>query len=71
MLEAAILQGSFKLVLALVGFIMARICLYWMDKYLVPQKFTLWLENADDFSKAVYFGARIIAIALLIGLALS
>lgn len=71
MLEAAFLQGSFKLVLALIGFLMARICLYWMDKHFVPKKFTLWLEEANDISKAVYFGARIIAIALLIGLALS
>ena len=71
MLEAAILQGSFKLVLALIGFTMARICLYWMDKFLVPEKFTLWLENANDNAKAIYYGARIIAIALLIGLALS
>ena len=71
MLEAAFLQGTFKLVLALIGFLMARICLYWMDKHFVPQKFILWLEEADDISKAVYYGARIIAIALLIGLALS
>ena len=71
MLETAILQGLFKLTLAIIGFLMARICLYWMDKYFVPQKFTLWMDNANDNAKAIYFGARIIAVALLIGLALS
>ena len=71
MLEVALLQGSFKLILALIGFVMARLCLYWMDKHFLSENFISWLEETNDISKAVYYGARIIAVALLIGLALS
>lgn len=71
MAETVLLTGLFKLTIAIIGFMLARLCLYWMDKFLTTAKFTSWLDNSNDIAKAVYFGSRIIAVALLIGLALS
>ncbi len=71
MLEQAILQGLFKIILVLIGLVMGRLCLYWFDKYFLSEKFTKWLEGATDEAKAMYYGSRFMAVCLLVGLALS
>ena len=71
MFEAAILQGLFKLTLAMLGLIMLRISSVWMDKYLVPSEFKNWLEKSSDEARALYYGLRMLALCLLVGLALS
>ena len=67
----ALIEGGFKLTLALAGFLMARLALLWMDKALVTEQFSTWLEKANDQARATYYAGRIIAIGLLVGLALS
>lgn len=71
MLEAAILQGLFKLSLALIGLIMARLSAGWMDKYLVPSEFKKWLKESSDEARALYYGLRMLALCILVGLAIS
>ena len=71
MLEQALLQGSYKIILAMIGLMMGRLCLYWFDKYFLSVNFTQWLENANDEAKAIYYGSRFMAVCLLVGLALS
>jgi hypothetical protein len=71
MIEAAFLQGLFKLSLALIGLIMARLCAGWMDKYLVPPEFETWLKGSGDEARALYYGLRMLALCLLVGLSLS
>lgn len=71
MLETALLQGSYKLILALIGLMMGRLCLYWFDKYFLSKIFTKWLDDANDEAKAIYYGSRFMAVCLLVGLALS
>lgn len=71
MLEAVIVQGLFKLALALIGVLGARLVLKWMDKFLVNGAFDIWLKGASDNAKAHYYGYRIIAVCLLIGFAIS
>lgn len=68
---SALVEGVFKLTLALAGFIMARLALLWMDRALVTKEFSTWLEKANDQARAIYYAGRIIAIGLLVGLALS
>lgn len=70
-IEAVLIQGLFKLLIAFFGIVMARTTLYWFDKYLVNTSFTQWLEKANDQTKATYYAGRFIAVCLVIGLALS
>lgn len=71
MFETAILEGLFKLSLALLGLILARLLLIWMDRNLVSNQFREWLEKANDQARATYYSGRLIAVCLLVGLALS
>jgi len=71
MAESFILQILFKLTALVLGIVAARLVLLWMDTKLVPEAFKEWIDNADDFTKAVYYGLRIIGICMLVGLALS
>lgn len=71
MFEAAILQGLFKLSLAILGLFMIRLSSVWMDKYLVPSDFKNWLEKANDNARALYYGLRMLALCILVGLAIS
>jgi hypothetical protein len=70
MIESAILQALFKLVIAIIGVLAARGTLIWMDRRL-GTGFKEALDNADANHKLVYFAARIIAVCIVIGLALS
>lgn len=69
--EAVIIQGLFKIALALIGIIMGRATLLWFDYWLVGSKFTNWLDKASDIAKGVYYGARFIGVAIIIGCAIS
>jgi len=71
MIEVAIAQGLFKLSIALIGFVGARYALVWMDNRAECTNFGEWLYKASDEAKATYYAGRLIAVALVIGLALS
>ena len=73
MLESALLQGAFKMCLAVIGLLMARLGLLWMDRHFTHNKLTEWLNNEKtaDVAIGIYYGCRIIAVAIVIGLAIS
>ncbi len=72
MLETAIAQGLFKICLALVGIGFGRLALFWMDNLIEKQEttFSNWIKQAGDNAKALYFGMRFLAIAIILGCAL-
>jgi len=69
-IDMAIHQGGFKLVLALLGLIMCRVALISMD-IIAPRNFKDWLKNADHQSKAIYYGSRLICVGIIVGSAVS
>lgn len=71
MFEAIIIQGLFKLTIAIIGVVIARLTLVWMDRFYIDSKFNKWLEATSDENKISYYGYRLIAVMLLVGLALS
>lgn len=71
--EAFMIQGAFKLVLAVTGIVVSRITLYYIHK-LVHESgtpFAEWLANADDRSRGIYYAGQYIAIAIIVGSAVS
>ena len=73
-LEEFMVSGFFKLCLGVTGIVMARLTLLWMDKTIHKShsKFAVFIEEtADPLTKGIYYGARFIAIAIIIGSALS
>jgi hypothetical protein len=66
-LESVLIQGLFKLTLALFGIVIGRFTLLWMDK---NEKFNSWLDNTDPMAQAVYRAGRFIAVAIIIGAAI-
>ena len=62
---------SFKIVLALFAVVAVRYTLRWMDKSIGFIHFDKWIREASDDAKARYFGYRLIAFGLLVGLAIS
>lgn len=66
-LESILIQGVFKLTLALFGIIIGRFTLLWMDK---NEKFAAWLDDTDPMVQAVYKSGRFIAVAIIIGAAI-
>jgi hypothetical protein len=66
-LESVVIQGLFKLTLAVFGVVIGRFTLLWMDK---NEKFTLWLDGTDPMVQAVYKSGRFIAVAIIIGAAI-
>lgn len=72
MLETAIAQGLFKIFLALVGIGFGRLTLFWMDNLIEKREtnFSNWIKQAGDNAKALYYGLRFIAVAIIIGCAL-
>lgn len=71
--EGMILQGLFKIFLAIFGILAGRLTLTWMDKTVdnSESNFSTWLRNANDQTKGIYYGARIIAICIVIAGAIS
>lgn len=72
MLESAIAQGMFKLLLGLIGVLLGRATLMWMDGALHHREneFSIWLDSADDKAKAIYYGSRLVFVGLIIGAAI-
>jgi hypothetical protein len=66
-LESVLIQGLFKLTLALFGIVIGRFTLLWMDK---NEKFNSWLDNTDPMAQSVYKAGRFIAVAIIIGAAI-
>lgn len=73
MLDSAIAQGLFKLLLGVTGIILGRVTLMWMDLYVNKNvsNFSTWLGKADDHAKALYYAGRLIFVGLIIGAAIS
>lgn len=73
MFEAAVAQGLFKIALGIVGVVMGRMTLKWMDVVIdsSDSEFSKWLENADGLSKAVYYAGRLLFVGIIVGSAIS
>ena len=69
--EAILVQGLFKLSIALLGIILGRATLMWFDYWLGNSTFTRWLDGATDNAKAIYYSGRFIGVSLIIGFSLS
>jgi hypothetical protein len=70
MLFIALAQGVFKLVMAVLAILVARGTLLWMDKAMSTGFFTAMNEASAD-AKMLYFSARIVAVCIVVGLAIS
>lgn len=71
--ETFIITGLFKLMLGVIGIIMGRFTLKLMDAHIDSgqSNFAIWLNNeATNTAKGVYYGARFIAVAIIIGSAI-
>jgi hypothetical protein len=79
MLESALAQGLFKIFLAIIGIIAGRIALIWMDRAvqrrienpLYRSLFKTFMENSKNEAIAMYYSARLIFVAIIIGSAIS
>jgi hypothetical protein len=67
-LESILIQGAFKVALAVTAILAARITVLWMDKHLArgESNFAHWLNNADDLTKGIYYGARWVGVAIIV-----
>jgi len=72
-LESILIQGAFKLTLAITAILAARITVLWMDKHIErgESKFAQWLNKADDLTRGIYYGARWIGAAIIVAGAVS
>ena len=71
MIEAAFMQFGFKLVIAALGLVLALGMLYLLDKSINGLDFADSLRESTPNERNLYYGARIIAVCLLVGLVLS
>ena len=71
MIEAAFMQFGFKLVIAFLGIVLAMGMLYLLDKSITGLDFADSLREASADERIKYYGARIIAICILVGLVIS
>lgn len=73
-LESFFITGFFKLCLGVTGIIMGRLTILFMDREIEKSNslFAIWVkEDACNQSKGIFYGARYIAIAIIICGALS
>lgn len=70
MIFIAIAQGCFKLIMAVLAIIFARGTLLWMDRAMGTGFFSTLNEASPD-ARMHYFAARIIAVCIVVGLAIS
>ena len=71
-MEMALIQGVFKILLALSGIVLGRLTLMWMDENgSTESTFGAWLSQADDTAKAIYYAGRLVFAGLIVGAALS
>ncbi len=66
-------QGGFKVALAVTAIFAARFTVLWMDNHVDrgESKFAQWLNKANDLTKGIYYGARWIGVAIIVGSAVS
>lgn len=57
----------FKMFLASIAFVCVRFAISHMDKALGIDVAKDWIENADDQSKAIYYGLRMVGVCVLFG----
>jgi hypothetical protein len=70
MAAIALAQGSFKLIMAVLAILFARGTLLWLDLHLGGH-FDKAMKEANPDARMVYFAARIIAVCIVVGLAIS
>ena len=66
-----LLAAVFKLCIAGVGFLLVRAGLIWMDRGKIGREFMERVNGWDNSSQAIYYGLRVLAAAMVVGLALS
>lgn len=66
-LSIMLVSACFKIFLACLAFVGVRFAISNMDKALGVDLAKDWIEDADNMSRAVYFGLRLIAVCLLFG----
>ena len=71
MIESALMQAGFKLVMAIAAVLVARGTLTWMDRVINNVSFRETLENAAPDHRLYYFGARYLGTCILVGLVIS
>ena len=66
-LEEIIVQGGFKVALAVTAIFAARFTVLWMDSHVDKgeSRFAQWLNSADDLTKGIYYGSRWIGVAII------
>ena len=67
-LESVLIQGLFKITLAIFGLLAARATLIWMDK---DEKFISWLDQQHPKYQVYYRIGRFAAVAFVVGAAIS
>lgn len=67
------ITGAYKVCLLVTAIFAARFTVRWMDKHIEKDSsdFATWLNNANDLSKGIYYGARWVGVALIAGYAVS
>lgn len=70
MITIALAQGAFKLLMAVLAIIVARGTLFWLDHHLGGH-FNRSMQEASPDARMYYFAARIIAVCIVVGLAIS
>jgi hypothetical protein len=66
----ALAQGAFKLLMAMLAIIVARGTLLWLDLHLGGH-FDRTMQEASSDARMHYFAARIVAVCIVVGLAIS
>jgi len=72
-LESILIQGTFKVALAVTAILAARITVLWMDKHIAQGEshFAKWIAKADDLTRGIYYGARWVGVAIIVAGAVS
>lgn len=67
-LESIIVQGGFKVALAITAILAARFTVLWMDNHVDrnESRFAQWLNQADNLTRGIYYGSRWIGVAIIV-----
>tara|TARA_R110000744_G_scaffold147612_7_gene260592 strand:+ start:5649 stop:5879 length:231 start_codon:yes stop_codon:yes gene_type:complete len=68
------ISGAFKVSLAIMAIIAARLTVLWMDKHVNKgeSNFAIWINNEKNgTAKAIYYGARWVGVAIIVAGAVS
>jgi hypothetical protein len=68
--DVILVSVALNLFMGLVGLFAARYALKYLDQ-VSSFDFSKWLNTADDTALGIYFGCRILGVAIVIGFALS